>query len=135
MITGSLTYVELSMLTMKSGGEYAYFIDGLGRLHPFLGPLPAFLYSWIMILLLRPASFAAGCLSIASYIIYLILKVMDIQLEPNMEDLLMKLVAVIFLSKSLLQTLKKKISISFVFIISIDYYTKQLQRQLDRSCG
>jgi len=108
MITGSLTYVELSMLTMKSGGEYAYFIDGLGHLHPFLGPLTAFLYSWIMILLLRPASFAAGCLSISSYTIYPILKVMDIKLEPDMEDLLMKLVAVICLSNSLFKSLKEK---------------------------
>ena len=98
MITGSLTYAELGTLIPKSGGEYAYFIDGLAHLHPFWGPLVPFLYSWIMILLLRPTVFAAGSLSIASYTVYPILTALDFQLESYFEDLLLKLVAVIFLS-------------------------------------
>nr|CAH0109206.1 unnamed protein product [Daphnia galeata] len=90
---GSLSYAELSTLIPKSGGEYSYLIDGLSPLHPFWGPLPAYLYSWISVLLLRPTTFAVGCSSCASYTIYPILASMGLCLGTETEDLLIKVTA------------------------------------------
>ena len=95
---GSLAYSELGTLIPKSGGEYAYYLDGLGTLHRFWGPLPAFLYSWLMILMLRPAALAAGCLSVANYVIYPILAALDVHLMLPTEEILIKIVAVLCLS-------------------------------------
>ena len=89
---GSLSYAELGTLVPKSGAEYAYFMDGLAYIHPFWGPLTAFLYSWIMILLLRPTSFAAGCLSISSYTVYPILNALDLRLcSVESEEMVVKI--------------------------------------------
>lgn len=81
----------------KSGGEYAYFMAGLGHLHPFWGLLTAFLYSWITILLLRPASLAAGCLSFARYTLNPILASSNTHLHPDTQDIVLKVIAVVFL--------------------------------------
>ncbi|XP_046458061.1 b(0,+)-type amino acid transporter 1-like [Daphnia pulex] len=96
-ILGSLSYAELGTLIPKSGGEYSYLLDGLTPLHPFWGPLPAFLYSWISVLLLRPTTFAVGCLSCASYTVYPILASMGLCLETETEELLIKLTAVLYI--------------------------------------
>lgn len=94
---GSLAYAELGTLIPKSGGEYAYFLDGLGSLHPFWGPLPAFLYSWLAVLLLRPTTLAVGCLSCANYTIIPLLAALKICLEPDQVDMLVKLSAAVYL--------------------------------------
>lgn len=54
----------------KTGGDYSYFMDGLQSLHPFWGPLPAFLYSWVNILILNPIYLATGCLTVAKYSVH-----------------------------------------------------------------
>ena len=94
---GALAYAELGTLIPKSGGEYAYFLDGLGSLHPFWGPLPAFLYSWLSVLLLSPAGTAAGCMSCATYTLSPILASLDVCLEKEEKDLLLKLAAILYL--------------------------------------
>ena len=73
-------------------------MDGLAHVHPFWGPLTAFLYSWIMILLLRPTAFAAGCLSISSYTVYPILNALDLRLcSVESEEMVVKIVAILYL--------------------------------------
>ncbi|KAJ8667295.1 hypothetical protein QAD02_008957 [Eretmocerus hayati] len=54
-LLGALAFAELSSLVPRSGAEYAYFIDAFSPLHAYLGPLPAFLCSWIYVFVLRPA--------------------------------------------------------------------------------
>ncbi|XP_074646049.1 b(0,+)-type amino acid transporter 1-like isoform X2 [Tubulanus polymorphus] len=65
---GSLVYAELGTLITKSGCEYAYLYDAFGPLHKFIGPIPAFLYSWISVIILDPSSFAVVALAFASYV-------------------------------------------------------------------
>jgi len=99
--SGALCYAELGTLVQRSGGEYAYFIDGLSNLHKFWGPLPAFLYAWISAFLMNPAGGAASCLSCASYTVYPILTAFEISLEKESEDLVVKLVAILYICKTL----------------------------------
>ena len=98
-IAGSLAYAELGTLIPKSGGEYAYFVDGLGPMHSFWGPLPAFLYSWLAVLLLRPTTLAVGCLSCANYTLIPLLAALKICLKPEEVDMLVKLSAAVYLCK------------------------------------
>lgn len=89
-------------------------MDGLAYIHPFWGPLTAFLYSWIMILLLRPTSFAAGCLSISSYTVYPILNALDLRLcSVESEEMVVKIVAIIYLGMFLYQSLLYKCLMKF----------------------
>lgn len=44
----------------SSGAEYAYLMDAFG-------PMPAFLFSWISTLILKPSQVAIICLSFAKY--------------------------------------------------------------------
>ena len=72
-------------------------MEGLGSLHPFWGPLPAFLLSFLAILLLRPAGMATGCLSIATYTVYPLLAALGICLDESNQQILLKLTALLFL--------------------------------------
>lgn len=94
---GALSYAELGTLIPKSGGEYSYFMDGLGKLHGFWGPLPAFFYSWGSVLFTVPASIAIGCLSCAGYTVYPIIA--SIGYCPADQDLVVKLTALVYLGK------------------------------------
>ncbi|XP_071489204.1 b(0,+)-type amino acid transporter 1-like [Diadema antillarum] len=57
---GSLCYAELGTMIPKSGGEYAYLLESLGE-------LPAFLFGWTFILIIRPATVAIVCLIMGTY--------------------------------------------------------------------
>ncbi|XP_048403174.1 b(0,+)-type amino acid transporter 1 isoform X2 [Stegostoma tigrinum] len=57
---GALCYVDLGTMITKSGGEYSYLLEAFG-------PIPAFLYSWMCIVVVKPSSFAIICLSFADY--------------------------------------------------------------------
>lgn len=57
---GALCYCELGTFIQKSGGEYIYFKEAYGS-------LPAFLVSWTIILVLKPASIAIICMAFAYY--------------------------------------------------------------------
>lgn len=57
---GALCYCELGTMIQRSGGELTYIQEALG-------PLPGFLVSWTMVLILKPASVAIITLSFASY--------------------------------------------------------------------
>lgn len=68
-LLGALAFAELGTVVPKSGGEYSYFLEAYGKLHPFWGPLPAFICSYIYILILRPAEVAVICLTFAEYVL------------------------------------------------------------------
>ncbi|XP_033625653.1 b(0,+)-type amino acid transporter 1-like [Asterias rubens] len=59
-IIGALCYAELGTVIPKSGGEYAYLLDTLG-------PIPAFLFSWISTIVLKPSSVSAITLTFGAY--------------------------------------------------------------------
>ena len=53
---------SLVHLIPKSGGEYIYLLD-------VLGPIPAFLFSWVSTLLIKPSQLALVCISLAEYVV------------------------------------------------------------------
>ncbi|XP_074468272.1 b(0,+)-type amino acid transporter 1-like [Sebastes fasciatus] len=57
---GALCYAELGTMITKSGGEYSYLMEAFG-------PLPAYLFSWTTVMVLKPSSFAIITLSFAEY--------------------------------------------------------------------
>lgn len=64
---GALCYAELGTLIPKSGAEYQYFRNAFGpKLKP-LQDIPAFLYCWTSVLVLKPSSMAIISLSTAEY--------------------------------------------------------------------
>ncbi|KXJ20185.1 b(0,+)-type amino acid transporter 1 [Exaiptasia diaphana] len=59
-LLGSLCYCELGAMIQESGGEYIYIKEAYGH-------LVAFLVSWTVILVLKPASIAIICMGFAYY--------------------------------------------------------------------
>ncbi|ODM90871.1 b(0,+)-type amino acid transporter 1 [Orchesella cincta] len=59
-LLGALAYAELGTMNPSSGAEYAYFLDAFG-------PVPAFLFSWVSTLVLKPSQLAIICLTFAQY--------------------------------------------------------------------
>ena len=60
-LMGSLCYCEMGTMIPKSGGEYAY-------LNEAFGPLPAFVFSWTLALVIRPSSMSIVALTFARYV-------------------------------------------------------------------
>lgn len=60
-LLGSLCYCEMGTMIPKSGAEYAYLYEAFG-------PLPAFLYSWTLALIIRPSSLTVVALTFARYV-------------------------------------------------------------------
>lgn len=60
ILLGALAYAELGTMNTSSGAEWAYFMDAFGA-------APAFLFSWVSTLVLKPSQMAIICLSFAQY--------------------------------------------------------------------
>ncbi|KAJ8918679.1 hypothetical protein NQ315_014999 [Exocentrus adspersus] len=67
-LLGALTYAELSTLVPRSGSDYVYFITSFRQFHKFWARLPSFLYSLVMVTVIRPASIAVVLLTFSEYI-------------------------------------------------------------------
>lgn len=95
---GALAYAELGTIVPRSGSEYAYFMDSFGPLHKFWGRLPAFLYSIIMIFVVKPAEVAVVVLTFSEYMCQPILDALCIS-DPISTQRLKKLTALLTLCK------------------------------------
>ncbi|XP_066250224.1 b(0,+)-type amino acid transporter 1-like [Euwallacea similis] len=82
-LLGALAFAELGTVIPRSGAEYAYFMDSFGPLHNFWGRLPAFLYSWLMVIIIRPAEVAVIVLTFSEYISQ---PVMDLLCVQDLEN-------------------------------------------------
>eukprot|EP00069_Balaena_mysticetus_P013872 bmy_22157T0 len=60
-IPGALCFAELGTMITKSGGEYPYLMEAFG-------PIPAYLFSWTSLFVIKPSSFAIICLSFSEYV-------------------------------------------------------------------
>ncbi|XP_069829230.1 b(0,+)-type amino acid transporter 1-like [Dendropsophus ebraccatus] len=59
---GSLSYAELGTVIKESGGDYIYILRNVGS-------LPAFLFAYTSVIVMRPASIAVISLSFAEYVV------------------------------------------------------------------
>lgn len=66
-LMGALCFAELGTVIPRSGGEYAFLLESFSKLHRFWGPLPAFICSWVYVVVLRPAAIAVVILTFAEY--------------------------------------------------------------------
>lgn len=96
--SGALTFAELGTVVPRSGAEYTYFIDSYGPLHKFWGNVPAFLCSWIFVVVPRPAELAVITLTFAEYFCAPIAEALCIEDAASFEYV-KKLVAMLALGK------------------------------------
>ncbi len=59
-LCGALTYAELAAAYPRSGGIYVFIREGFG-------PLPAFLFGWAELLVIRPGAFGAISITASAY--------------------------------------------------------------------
>ncbi|XP_035709913.1 b(0,+)-type amino acid transporter 1 isoform X2 [Folsomia candida] len=63
----ALSYCELGTVVPRSGGEHAYYMAAFAPLHRFFGELPAFLFAWLTVLLLKPSSLSISGMAFGQY--------------------------------------------------------------------
>lgn len=94
LFVGALSYAELGTMITKSGAEYAYLQEAFSPLDRTLGPIPAFLFAWTSVLILKPALFGVTSMSFAVYVVDLFYG------SCGSTDTMVKIVAVLCLCKS-----------------------------------
>ena len=68
-ITGALAYAELGTFITRSGAEYSYLLSCFGPMGEKYGALPAFLFNWVNMVLLKPAAVSIITLTFALYVL------------------------------------------------------------------
>ncbi|ESO98442.1 hypothetical protein LOTGIDRAFT_159249 [Lottia gigantea] len=68
-LMGALSYAELGSAIPLSGAEHSYLMFTFQPMNKCWGPVPAFLYDWVGVFILRPTMFAILCLSLTTYLI------------------------------------------------------------------
>ncbi|KAL0105900.1 hypothetical protein PUN28_015965 [Cardiocondyla obscurior] len=111
-LLGALAFAELSTVVPRSGAEYAYFIEAFGPLHAYAGQIPAFICSWIYVMLLRPAEVAVITLTFAEYSVQPFSKYLC-GLSVNSMAMLKNLIAIIALGL-----------ITYINLVSVKLYVK-----------
>ncbi|XP_072019831.1 b(0,+)-type amino acid transporter 1-like [Amphiura filiformis] len=110
-LLGALCYTELGTMIPKSGGEYVFFYTAFGS-------APAFLFSWVTNLILRPASLAIVCISFADYAVAPFLEGSGNACDPP--DNAMKLIAITCLFfLAMINCFSVKLSTNFVNFFTI----------------
>lgn len=66
--SGALTFAELSTVIPSSGGQYAYFLAAFKDFHPCFGPLAAFSFVWVEVMILAPAATAILSILFVTYL-------------------------------------------------------------------
>ena len=64
-LCGALTYAELAAMFPRSGGIYVFIREGFG-------PLPAFLFGWAELLIIRPGAYGAISITSSAYTLQLL---------------------------------------------------------------
>ena len=59
---GALAYAELGTMIPSSGAEYSYYLVAFG-------PFPAYMFSWVSTIIIKPSQLAIICLSFAEYVV------------------------------------------------------------------
>lgn len=72
-------------------------MESYGPLHKFWGPLPGFIYSFVIVVLVRPIEVAAIVMASAEYIVELVYSFICIE-DPDNIEIVKKLIAIIELS-------------------------------------
>ena len=57
-----MAYAELGTMIPSSGAEYSYFMVAFG-------PFPAYMFSWVSTIIIKPSQLAIICLSFAEYVV------------------------------------------------------------------
>lgn len=99
IILGALVYAELGTVIPRSGSEYIYLKEAFGEMHPFWGPLPAFIYSFVVVIFVRPVEVVVIILTSAEYIVELIKDFVCIENSGDLE-MAKKCIAFVQISKS-----------------------------------
>jgi solute carrier family 7 (L-type amino acid transporter), member 9/15 len=60
-VSGALSYAELGTMITSSGAEYSYFMVAFGA-------FPAYMFSWVSTIIIKPSQLAIICLSFAEYV-------------------------------------------------------------------
>lgn len=93
-LLGALCFAELGTVVPRSGAEYAYLMEAFSKSHSFFGPLPAFVTSWVYVMILRPAEIAVIVLTFAEYFVQPINKLLELDGATSEEhENLLKLIA------------------------------------------
>lgn len=95
MFLGALSFAELGTVVPSSGAEYAFFRAAFTDCHSFFGPLPGFVYIWVIVFLVRPAEVAILVLTFSEYTYTPIVHYFSLEISPLMESVLKKLIALL----------------------------------------
>lgn len=99
MVTGALAFAELGTVVPQSGAEYSYYRAAFSPLHKFLGPLPCFIYVWVMVLVLRPAEVAIVILTFSEYVYSPVVSLAGLQVSDADEEWIKRIIGVVVLGR------------------------------------